>query len=651
MEILQRFGCRDKAGSGARSVLDGALKLLEIDQVQIKWSDAIDDPGDLMSSDKWAFHTFLSLDPNRRITMGQKGLENFLDTLHVDKISSLDELTFTDYLCCINSFLAPVNPRMLVEVNKSRLRLPLMVQLFKMLQRPNTDISLAAKIISTTAHLMNKSGASTRTWWKDIKDLMTEISQFCSTFPPGHESLQVLTNLEWVFSSLEYVQQLWEESPNAHQGTEEWDSTTTLSLRSLLQFLICSSLPLQPPLRSLHIILRALSAPGDPSLSAARVLYRAPRNWFLDPNLQPIMQESTVWPQLGRVTLKYLDPINLERYLNLGEAIAKIAEWKPIIYEDLSTWITAFMCTNGFISSQFISVIRSVWVPEFTDQMQLLNERNKSWVLALTALANVWNTFQFSSMHALACLHLARCTVSTSLRVQYFCREHDYTQKPIPSDIRAAFSSQLGEALIQAAANARSILVEPSPELLGGTRPEESPPFERIAELLDVLGKKLQTEFEPASGEVQFGGATKQYKDWKQLEEYFEAEFDTLEAFIILGIRCRKISQLPEIYDTDLLSCNLHPLITAHGGPTCGQGITDFLGKNKIGRRYVEGIYQIYISTKLSRQREPVQLEAGNRIIFACAFMYLEGFTGGLTYDTVNDFFSGPYLGKHRWQD
>jgi hypothetical protein len=37
-------------------------------------------------------------------------------------------------------------------------------------------------------------------------------------------------------------------------------------------------------------------------------------------------------------------------------------------------------------------------------------------------------------------------------------------------------------------------------------------------ELLDVLGEKLQTEFEPASGEVQLGGITKQYKDWKQLQ-------------------------------------------------------------------------------------------------------------------------------------
>jgi hypothetical protein len=228
------------------------------------------------------------------------------------------------------------------------------------------------------------------------------------------------------------------------------------------------------------------------------------------------MQRSAVWSQLGRVTLKYSDYVDLGCYLSLGEDIAKIAEWKPIIYEDLSTWIAAFIhYTDSFPSHSnldsvtFVSVIRSIWVPEFTDQMQLVDERNKSWVLALTALANVWKTFQFSPVSTLECFRLARCTVSTSLSVQYFHWEYDFTQKTIPSDIRKAFAPQLGQALIQAAANVRSILIESTPELLGGTGPEESPPVERIAELLDVLGEKLRTEFEPASGEVQLGGITK----------------------------------------------------------------------------------------------------------------------------------------------
>ncbi|KAJ7921698.1 hypothetical protein B0H13DRAFT_2318208 [Mycena leptocephala] len=276
---------------------------------------------------------------------------------------------------------------------------------------------------------------------------------------------------------------------------------------------------------------------------AARVLYRAPRNWFLDPILQSIMQENSVWSQLGHVTLKYLYPINLEHYLSLGEDFAKAAEWKPIIYEDLATWITAFIYHTCFPSSssldsaRFVSVICSVWVPEFTDQMQLVNERNKSWVLALTALANVWKTFQFSPTPDLKCFRLARCTVSTSLCIKYFYREHDYTAKPIPGDIRAAFAPQLGETLIQAAGNARNTLTRSSPPPLGDMGEEEhqntTPPFERIAELLDALGAKVSSEFEPTSGEVRLGGATKRYRDWEELQKHFEAELDVLEESLL----------------------------------------------------------------------------------------------------------------------
>jgi hypothetical protein len=61
---------------------------------------------------------------------------------------------------------------------------------------------------------------------------------------------------------------------------------------------------------------------------------------------------------------------------------------------------------------------------------------------------------------------------------------------------------------------------------------KSTPPFEQIAELLDALGAKVSTEFEPTSGEMQVGGATKQYKDWKQLREYFEAELDALEELV-----------------------------------------------------------------------------------------------------------------------
>jgi hypothetical protein len=93
-------------------------ELSTVIQILNRVSVTIDDPGNLMSSDKWAFHTFASLDPDRHITSGQKGLEHFLDTLHMNQILGLEESTFTDYLCCINSFLGPMDPGIVVEVDK-----------------------------------------------------------------------------------------------------------------------------------------------------------------------------------------------------------------------------------------------------------------------------------------------------------------------------------------------------------------------------------------------------------------------------------------------------------------------------------------------------------------------------------------------------
>jgi hypothetical protein len=249
-----------------------------------------------------------------------------------------------------------------------------------------------------------------------------------------------------------------------------------------------------------------------------------------------------MWLQLRRITLKYLDSTDLIRYLRLGEYIAETAEWKPFIYEDLSTWITAFIhhlspfsYFSNPDSATFVSVIRSVWVPEFSGQMQLVNERNESWILALTALANVWKTFQFSPVSALTCLCLARCTVSTSLRVHYFWKPRLATLL-IPRNLRASFAPQLGQSLIEAATNARDILTGTSPSPLGDTGSQEShhtaPPFERIAELLDALGGKVNSEFEPTSGEVQVGGATKRYRDWEELQKHFEAELNVLEELL-----------------------------------------------------------------------------------------------------------------------
>jgi hypothetical protein len=122
---------------------------------------------------------------------------------------------------------------------------------------------------------------------------------------------------------------------------------------------------------------------GNISLMEALILYRA-HDWFFNPSLKPILQDSSVWFQLGRVTHKYSDSLP---HFRLGEDAAKIAEWKPVIHEDLSTWITEFIAETDHLQFNvspkvFVSVIRSIWVAESSDMMKCLDARNESWVLA-----------------------------------------------------------------------------------------------------------------------------------------------------------------------------------------------------------------------------------------------------------------------------
>jgi hypothetical protein len=47
-----------------------------------------------------------------------KRLEHFLDKFPMDCIPSLDQQGLTAYLCCLNSLLAPIDPRVTAELDK-----------------------------------------------------------------------------------------------------------------------------------------------------------------------------------------------------------------------------------------------------------------------------------------------------------------------------------------------------------------------------------------------------------------------------------------------------------------------------------------------------------------------------------------------------
>ncbi|KAF7360759.1 hypothetical protein MVEN_00807900 [Mycena venus] len=292
-----------------------------------------------------------------------------LEGLEVANIPHLDEATFATYLCCVISLFGPVEPRIMVEVDKSQLKYRLLAQLFTVLHNKTTcHTSLVMRVIDTTAKLASKSTNTSRDFIDDaeVKNLMTEISRFCVTFPSRPESLQLFVSaatlaelgarrlqyaeftltqsVEWICPALRHIQCLREENSSMGGDNEEWDSMTG-SLLQFLAFTDASKLPDQLPSELFSIILWALSAPSSASLSAFLVLSQA-KKWLLDPNLQPLMDRATMWSQLGRVALEY--PGVKARYYRLGQYLTDIPEWKSAIYHNPLPWLTAFI-TRPFL--------------------------------------------------------------------------------------------------------------------------------------------------------------------------------------------------------------------------------------------------------------------------------------------------------------
>ncbi|KAJ7479718.1 hypothetical protein FB451DRAFT_1556572 [Mycena latifolia] len=523
-----------------------------------------------------ALHVIPSLNPHDTFDP-LNSLEHFVAQFQGGGMTRLNESSFANYLCCVNSFLAPTSPRLTARMDKRRFRDLLITQLFKALRVGRVDSRLTATIINTTAQLANVAKNSVsydikrivnlirnrRTNWK--LSVAVEASQFCSTFLQLEGPLDVLVSsaslarfeapeelsdfavtatramldVEWVYLALEYVQRSW-EGKRANAGhPEAWDGNVAREVESLLQILILGDLRQKPPVAAFQIILHGLSASRGVSFAAFLVLYRG-KAWFLDPDLRSIMQQSSLWHHLGRTALRF-DKIQrvAAQYVELGEEIAGLPEWKQPIFTDLPTWITVFAGDTWGgkiqVTQAFMSVIRTVWVPKAASQYDFLDETEESWALAITALSHMWGI-----AHSSAALgpdgfaRLAKCAVSTSLVVDYY---HGDELRQISTDCRAIFASHIGKTLVQAAAWAKNGI--PQNEIQSCPGPDRSDnqtkAVIRVAELLGVLGQKLATEFKPGAGEMKFGGLTKRYRNWLELENHILKELRGLRDSLGIG--------------------------------------------------------------------------------------------------------------------
>ncbi|KAF7346669.1 hypothetical protein MSAN_01804500 [Mycena sanguinolenta] len=537
-----------------------------------EWPHWIKEPDKSSPSTKWALHIIPSL---KSISLQDK-VEHLLDHIE-DDVPSLDLPSFANYLCCLNSLFAPTDPRLLVQMDKTDFRGILMTQLFDALLDSLlvVDTSVIARIIDTTAQLTKNLVGPTRSSFHDDCSLVREILRFCNTFPRVQGWLDVVVsaakvfrvddatdlqeihalaepsiltpstkeeaaNVRWIYTALEHVHKSWQDRNGRTQNYRNWDTETARDIGALLKILACSGiLPESPPVDSLRIILRALSASTDLAFSAFLVLKQG-QTWLLDPNLQPTMHNSFMLDHLGRVVLdcKRSFPSSdflpvVRPYIKMMKHLSLRPEWRPLLpITGLPTWMTIFS-DDVFLGRMkaLTALIRNVWVSKLDQDLQFTYESEECLAFALTALSDAWYTYDFGTTHTpKKFFQLIHSTISTALYSENRWNAQEvtyYSTQGLPPTLMAIFCSRLCNSLSQAAVNAHRAI----PNNNAGFYDEETFPkehvFGRMAKLLQALAGRLRTEFSSGAAKVQVKGRDRDV--WWSLRRNLETMVDTFE--------------------------------------------------------------------------------------------------------------------------
>lgn len=195
------------------------------------------------------------------------------------------------------------------------MRESLITHLFQLLETTEINNHLIARVIHTTAQLLEKSVGqqyitNRRT---SLSRLFASTAQFCHSFTGVEGWLDVVVsaaklarvdnhkrwmnlyghsthsdfieantrNVQWIYMALEHVQKLWDEGRSDTEDYYAWDSRTAEGVDGLLQILASKGpLPDIPPLSVFDIVLRALSA--ESTYRPAFLVFSYSSSWFLD---------------------------------------------------------------------------------------------------------------------------------------------------------------------------------------------------------------------------------------------------------------------------------------------------------------------------------------------------------------------------------
>ncbi|KAJ7512292.1 hypothetical protein B0H11DRAFT_2214093 [Mycena galericulata] len=157
---------------------------------------------------------------------------------------------------------------------------------------------------------------------------------------------------------------------------------------------------------TLRLILRALSLVDKEVAGLAFFTLHYSRQWFEEEDLGQILQQDSTLTHMGRIALELRHAE--APYLELVDKLSKMRDWKPILYNELPTWIE-FVLRTTRDRSQLKKI----------DSIMRRNQVEQLMGCIFAALSNHWEQFKFQSSDLAGFILLVQCTMSVGLDKHY----------------------------------------------------------------------------------------------------------------------------------------------------------------------------------------------------------------------------------------
>ncbi|KAJ7670667.1 hypothetical protein DFH06DRAFT_140350 [Mycena polygramma] len=374
--------------------------------------------------------------------------------------------------------------------------------------------------MDTAANIMNVTGQIVlhSDWWS-YEQYTPVIYLFCNSLPHWEGWIHVVLATGWLTARGPY--ELYSDSSEdgawVHEALDciaapaagnggDWDTRTTVGVAGLLSALIYYRVPVDK--NHIYILLRALELPGHPSENAVALLVHDDQfAWFQDQELQPILQDASVWSSIMHIAVRR-NQLNLTTScIHMGYKLVQMTYWKPQVLAELCPWLTIFLHTDQIYNlpaeiDEYSSVLERACLVRGREEeccgvkYNLSNGDYRAFGLLYRVLCNIWGDFK-ATMSEVTQTYIPwlRCTTLV-VKKMFSCGA------AVTYGFLTMFCVPLRDSLLQAATLVRHALGKDGQADSPDLSQEWQKVLESFAKILEDIANQIPTDADLENGSL-----------------------------------------------------------------------------------------------------------------------------------------------------